>query len=125
MLKTLKAIFSTPSTVTEVAKAVNEGVDKAWWTKQERSEWFLKYLDATQPMNLSRRLIAMTISTVWAISSVVLLILTILAGILESDVVAQTALFVNDYINTVVNTPFMITISFYFASRFEIFNKGK
>ena len=123
MFKTLKAIFSTPSTVTEVAKAVENGVDKAWWTKQERSEWFLKYLEATQPMNLSRRLIAMAISGVWVLSTTVLLVLTILAGIFESDVIAQTAIFVNDYMQQVVNTPFMITIGFYFASRFEPLKK--
>ena len=86
MFKALKAIFNTPAQATKVADAVINGTDAAWFTKEEQSEWFLRYLEATQPQNLSRRIIAIAITAVWVVSAITLLLLTLvgLAPIAEA-----------------------------------------
>lgn len=115
MFKALKAIFSTPAEATKVADAVIKGVDAAWFTKEEQAAWFIKYLDATQPMNLSRRVIAIAITGVWVVSALTLLFITLLASVLESLVLAQTARAVFEYMDAIINTPFVVVIGFYFA----------
>ena len=111
----LKAIFATPGTVGKVADAVTKGTDAAFFTKEEQSEWFLRYLDSTQPMNLARRFVALSITAVWLLSAITLLFVTIAASIAESLVLAKTAEALFGYMDNIVNTPFMVVIGFYFA----------
>ena len=115
MFKALKAIFATPATASKVADAVIKGTDAAWFTKEEQSEWFLRYLESTQPMNLSRRIIAIAISGLWVCSSLLLLSLVMLGAIFESPVIGFAGEAVYEFMNNVVNTPFMLIIGFYFA----------
>ena len=107
MFKTLKAIFNTPTEAGKVADAVIKGADAAWFTKEEQSAWFLRYLEATLPMNVSRRIIAVTITAIWAISALTLLGLTLAGADVAQDVSA--------YMSTAVNAPFSIIVGFYFA----------
>jgi len=115
MFKALKAIFSTPAQATKVADAVIKGADAAWFTAEEQSEWFIRYLEATQPQNLSRRIIAISITAVWVLSALVLLFLTIIAALLESTIVSGAAAAVFKFMDTIINVPFMVVIGFYFA----------
>ena len=108
MFKALKAIFSTPTQATKVADAVIKGADAAWFTEEEQSEWFLRYLEATQPQNLSRRIIAIAVTGVWVISALVLLLVT-LAGL------ATVAEAVLGFMTAVVNPVFYLVVGFYFA----------
>jgi hypothetical protein len=115
MFKALKAIFSTPTDAGSVAGAVASGIDKAFFTDQERGTWTLKYLNATLPMNLSRRIIAMTITGIWALSALTLLLLTVAAGLFESSVFAQTAQGVYQFMRDILNIPFGLTMTLYFG----------
>ncbi len=87
---------------------VLSGIDKAFFTKEEKSEYFLKYLAATQPQNLARRLIAVLVVALWA--------LLILIGIVAHYFNEKYADFIFDLLRDVVNTPFTIIIGFYFAA---------
>jgi hypothetical protein len=104
----LKAIFATPTSAAKVADAVIKGTDAAWFTKQEQSEWFLRYLEATQPQNLSRRIIAISVTGVWLLSAVVLLALTLFGA-------APVAEAVFAFMSTIVNPVFYTVVGFYFA----------
>lgn len=110
MFKTLKAIFSTPAEASKVADAVIKGADAAWFTKEEQSEWFLRYLEATQPQNLSRRFIAIAVTLVWVVSSITLLLLTLTNF-------EGTAVKVFEFMSVVVNPVFYTVVGFYFAHR--------
>lgn len=115
MRKLLAAIFgSTKNTETIVEGAVN-GLDALVFTDEEKAEvnaklgdWFLRYLQATQPQNLSRRLIAVIVVALWA-----LLILVAVAAYQFSPAFSQ---FIFDTLSENVNTPFSIIIGFYFAT---------
>ena len=107
MFKIFKSILNTPTEASKVADAVIKGTDAAWFTKEEQSEWFLRYLESTQPMNLSRRIIAIAATGIWSISAIVLLVLILGA--------TDTSKAVFDFMSSVVNPVFMLIIGFYFA----------
>lgn len=114
MKQILGAIFgSSKNTETIVDGAVN-GLDKMFFTAEEKSEanaklgeWYLKYLEATQPQNLARRFIALIVVLLWA--------LLILAGVVTHYFSESYSVYIFDTLRDVVNSPFMIIIGFYFA----------
>ena len=108
VFKTIKAILSTPVQAAKVADAVIKGTDAAWFTKEEQSEWFLRYLEATQPQNLSRRIIAVASTGLWIMSSLTLLALILLQA-------TETAEQVYKFMTGVVNPVFFLIVGFYFA----------
>lgn len=104
MKKILGAIFGS----SDHTATVLSGIDKAFFTKEEKSDYFLKYLAATTPQNLSRRLIAVIVVTLWAL--LILLAVVVYPWMPAwSDRIFYT-------LEDVVNTPFSIIIGFYFAA---------
>ena len=113
MKKILGAIFgSSKNTETVLA-----GIDKAFFTKEEKSDYFLEYLGATQPQNLARRLIAVIVVLLWAA-----LILLAIAVQPWMPSWSDRIFFI---LQDVVNTPFSIIIGFYFAAHLARAWKGK
>lgn len=104
MRKLLATIFGSADHTATVFK----GIDAAWFTAEEKSEFFLKYLAATQPQNLARRLIAFMVVTLWAF------LVLVAVGVYKLD--SAYSVFVFDTLKDNVNTPFSIIIGFYFAS---------
>jgi len=104
MKKLLAKIFGSSDTT----KAIISGIDKAWFTDQEKSDYLLKYLAATQPQNLARRLIAVIVVGLWAV--------LILLGIAVHPWMEAYSDRIFYTLEDVVNTPFSIIIGFYFAA---------
>lgn len=104
MKKLLAAIFGTG----EHTGTVLKGIDAAWFTSEEKSEYFLKYLASTQPQNLARRLIAFIVVLLWAF--------LVLVAVAAYKFDADFSVFVFDTLTKTVNTPFSIIIGFYFAA---------
>ena len=104
MKKILGAIFGSGDNT----KAIISGIDKAWFTDQEKSEYLLKYLAATQPQNMARRLIAFIVVMLWAL-------LILIAALAQPWMPDWTAA-IFEILEDVVNTPFSIIIGFYFAA---------
>ena len=115
MNKILGAIFgSSKNTETLVNSAVS-GADKLFYTKEEKaenavkmSEWFLRYLEASQPQNLARRFIALTVVGLWAV--------LILMGIIVYKIDLAYSEFVFSVLKDIVMNPFLIIMGFYFAA---------
>lgn len=115
MKKILGAIFgSAENTKTVVDGAVN-GLDKLFFTAEEKSEasakvaeWYLRYLAATQPQNLARRLLALIVALLWA--------LLILTGVVAWPLNREFSLFVFSVLTDVVAVPFAGIMAFYFAT---------
>ena len=83
-------------------------LDKAWFTDQEMSSYFIQYLAATQPQNMARRLIAFIVVALWA--------LLVLIAVAVYKIDAGFSGFVFSTLHENVNTPFSIIIGFYFAA---------
>ena len=104
MKKILGAIFGS----SDNTKTVLAGIDKAWFTSEEKSECFLKYLAATQPQNLARRLIAMIVALLWAF------LVLLAVAVYKLDVAFSDFVFLTLKEN--VNTPFSVIMGFYFVT---------
>ena len=115
MRKILGAIFGSSKNTTTIVDGAVAGLDKMFFTKEEKSEanaklgdWYLKYLSATQPQNLARRLIALVVVILWA--SLVLL------GVAVYKFDSGFSMFIFDTLRDLVNEPFMIIMGFYFLA---------
>ncbi len=114
MKKILGAIFGSSKNT----EAVFSGIDKAFFTKEEKADYFLKYLGATQPQNMARRFIAIIVVFLWAL-------LVLLAVVVHPWMPAWSDI-IFSILEDVVNTPFSIIIVFYFAAHLaRAWNKGK
>ncbi|MCO1336875.1 hypothetical protein MO867_21335 [Microbulbifer sp. OS29] len=103
----VKGLFAGPESAGKVLDATVNTVDAVWFTSEEKSRWYLKYLEATQPQNRARRLIAFLVTLVWA-----LLVLFIAAAMaLKAPFVADLKGLLVD----VVVQPYSIIIGFYFV----------
>ncbi len=109
----LSRIFGTAENADKLVNGAVKGLDAIVFTEEERSvansklnDWYLKYLQATQPQNLARRIIAIAVTAMWAL-------LTLLGTALYF-INPEWSEFVFRVLSEVVNMPFMIIIGFYF-----------
>lgn len=115
MRKLLGAIFGSPKTAQELVKGAVLGIDKLVFTKEEKAEasaalgeWWIRYLAATAPQSLARRLIALVVVLLWA--------LLILLGIALWKVDPAYSAFIFSTLDNIVNAPFLMIMAFYFAA---------
>lgn len=115
MRKLLGAIFGSSETSQELVKGAVLGIDKMIFTAEEKAEasqqlaaWWLKYLAATQPQNLARRLIALVIVLLWA--------LLVVVGVAVWKVDPAYSGFIFSTLDNIVNDPFLMIMGFYFAA---------
>ena len=111
-------------------KAVDGAVsllDNAFYTEEERGQVALKMLEfridfakATQHMSISRRIITIVVTAMWALVVLILLALGIAFG---KD--AASVKFVFETMKDIVNPPFMIIVGFYFLSQVVSKARGK
>jgi len=101
-------------TAKQVVGSVIDAGDALFYTDEEKAknyasyrEWYLKYLEATQPQNISRRMIAVVVVMLWA-----LLIIT--SVIAEAFHVSHLSEFIFKTMKENVNTPFITVLGFYF-----------
>ena len=114
MIKVLKSIFTSPDSL----KTVAAGIDKAWLTPEEQQDYFLKYLEATLPMNKSRRWIAISITFAWLAVLCVVVLLTIIGGVSGYQPALDTAATSYTLLQNVLSPIFGLVVAFYFGSRF-------
>ena len=110
-----KRIFGTPKDVTKILDGAIAGLDALVYTEEEKSranlkisEWYLKYLAATQGQNLARRFIALMVVGLW--------VLLIISGIIIRAFSVDFSDFIFSILVDVVAVPFGIIIGFYFLA---------
>lgn len=122
----LSRIFSNPEDGSKIVDGAISTLDNAFFTKQERSDasqkvsdWYLKYLAATDGQSLSRRFIAITVVLLWAL----LIVLGVFSYILivwltPSNAEPTFAIpeFIFKVLQDVVMVPFSIIVGFYFLT---------
>lgn len=113
----LKRLFSSPDVIEKTVDGIYSGVDKVFFTQEERSEATQKAQEIYQamwmaavPSALSRRIIACSVTFVW----VILVLLMVALGIFDNMASAE---FTFEVMKSIVATPFGIIIGFYFLSQ--------
>ena len=121
MWSILGRIFATPNAIEKTMDAVIASGDKIFYTKEEKAEnqqkldeWFLRYLEATQPQALSRRLLAISIAFIW----VILVLVAVGFGIFDDRGEGTTSAYIFTLMNDVVNQPFTAIVIFYFGGHY-------
>ena len=111
----LSKVFGSSKNAETLVDGAVKGFDKIFFTKEEKSEanqkladWYIKYLAATQPQGLARRLLAMIVALLWA--------LLIVFGIAIRWVSYELSDFVFKVLDELVNAPFMMIMGFYFLA---------
>ena len=111
----LKRIFARPDDATKIIDGAVSGLDKIFFTKEERadaneklSEWYLRYLAATEGQNLARRFIAIMVVALW--------IALIITGVCVRYFSVEYSEFIFRILVEVVMQPFSIIIAFYFLT---------
>jgi len=121
----LKRIFGRPEDASKIIDGATAGLDKIFFTKEERadanqklSDWYLKYLAATEGQNLARRFIALLVVGLWVV--------LILFGVVVRYFSVDYSEFVFTVLVEVVMQPFSIIIAFYFLTHtVRTYMKGK
>ena len=111
----LANIFGDKDIANKAVDGAIGGLDKMFFTQEEKaeanqklSEWYLKYLEATQPQNLARRFIALIVVGLWA--------LLILIGVAVKYWSDEFAEFVFRVLAEIVMNPFLMIMGFYFLT---------
>ena len=111
----LNAIFGSSKNTETIVNGASAGLDKLFFTAEEKADtnakvadWFLRYLEATNPQNLARRFIAFAVVALWCF--------LILLGVVAWQWNTSYADFVFATLTDIVAVPFGIIIGFYFAA---------
>ncbi|MCP4476897.1 MAG: hypothetical protein GY818_02255 [Planctomycetaceae bacterium] len=111
----------------ETAKTVVDSVvdagDALFYTDEEKArdytsyrEWYLKYLEASQPQNVSRRIIAVIVTALWS--------LAIVAGVVAQGFgFSDFSTYIFNMLSENINTPFSVIVGFYFLKHIVSANK--
>ena len=111
----LGRIFGSRKDVSRVVDGAVNGLDAIVFTEEERShanaelrDWYIKYLEATQPQNLARRLIAIMVTAMW--------MWLIVLAVLVYPIRESYSAFVFEVMRDLVVIPFGAIITFYFTT---------
>lgn len=126
MKKIFGAIFGSSKNTETIVDGAVSGLDKLFYTDEEKAdarkdmrEWWLKYLTATQPQNVSRRFIAIVVTLLWAFLVLLGIAAYMVAYLLTpegAEVNAQMSQFIFSVLTDVVMVPFAGIMAFYFAA---------
>jgi len=110
-----KSLLSSPKIIDAGIKAA----DAVFYTPEEKErdsqanqELMLKFIEASMPMNVARRFIAIAVTVMWVVCGLTEGVMILL----ESEKIAEFHAFTTVY----VMPPFTITIGFYFWKRMKI-----
>jgi len=113
MIGFIKGLLTNDGIISGATKAA----DAVVFTQEERAEFMLKYLEATKPMAVARRFIALAVTFLWCLGVMIYAILLFF----ESHMLDPWGRFMDD----TINQPFSIIMGFYFLAHVISKNQKK
>lgn len=119
------ALFSSQTVVEKATDGLYNGIDKAFYTaeekegdQQKRIDMFMKLLPLTQDASPARRYIAMIIMLFWLIIGIDVLVLINLSLIFttQTEMFKEAIKAIIEFANSYVLTPTSIVLGFYFLT---------
>lgn len=125
-------LFGSSKAVDAVIDGVSNGIDKIWYTDEEKADnaiesrkqanaMIIKWMESTQGQNLARRLIALTVTSVWVLQYFAMMVLSTAAvwtndsGAVTSEKLQASAAVIGTYAES-MNGAMMLILGFYFAA---------
>ena len=124
---TIGRIFGSDKALTSMVDHVSSGLDKLIYTNEEKAEdaskattearlMIVKWMDSTKGQNLARRLIALSIVSVWLFQFLSMNILSVAAVWADSpEKLIESAKVIGTFAKT-LNSPIMLILAFYFSA---------
>lgn len=107
MIGWVKSLLSSDKIIDSASK----GIDAAFLTSEEKTEYFLKFIEASMPMNIARRFIAMAVTIFWLFCGFLVVALILLDSSKLKEIV--------EFASVYVMPPFTVLVSFYFFKRLK------
>lgn len=120
-------LFGSDKALSGIVDGVSNGLDKLFYTDEEKAEdeakdraaargMVIKWMQATQGQNLARRLLALLITFTWLIQYIIVAALNVAAIWLdETEKLQQSASLIADSASSMVGAV-MLILGFYFAA---------
>jgi len=114
MIALLSKLFAFDSVVNTGTKIIDKiaGTD---WTSKEKADWLLKYQEATRHQSPARRFIAISITVVYCLMLIVMVVSYIIGNIFSQPEVLMIAKDMKMVMKDSVSEPMNLVIGFYFA----------
>jgi hypothetical protein len=109
MMKLLSKLFGSDKIIDHAAN----GIDKIWFTKEEKAENWINTLKAYEPFKLAQRLIALLVTTVYLFVWIVSVTMFVCSFWFEGTLEISKELAVLN--NETLGLSFALIIGFYFA----------
>lgn len=129
MMSLWRKIFNSPTAISETAKAVANGLDALVYTSEEKANdahaakaaaqmSLVRWLDASKGSRVARRLIAITVTTMWSITFTLQLLLGVLMPWFSTETSAKinASLIAIGNADSPIGGEMLIVLSFYFAA---------
>lgn len=114
----LARIFGSSSVIKQAADGIYNGVDKAWYTDEEKSAGFLDLLKSYEPFKLTQRLLAISVTVpfvfIWVICSLMLTASGFMSGA-DAKALEETARTLGEINQNTLGTPVALVLAFYFG----------
>jgi hypothetical protein len=123
----LGKVFGTDKAAASLINTVSSGLDKLVYTSEEKAEdqakaiteartMLVNWMDATKGQNLARRLIALSIVSIWLFQYIACMFLNVVAiWVANSDKLIESANIIGGYAEK-MNGAVMLILGFYFAA---------
>lgn len=116
-------LFGGTDAANKTISSISSGIDKLVYTPEEKADasregvkLWIEYQKATQPQNLSRRLIALVIVAVWALTVIAAGILGVTSAF-DNPNAGTAASFLLDLLFKAIMPSVVVIVSFYFYKR--------
>lgn len=122
----LSSLFSSTETVKDVTNGVINGIDKAWYTDEERAEGFNTLLKLYEPFKIAQRYLALILSIPFVVVWLLVALMLVIGGLVPPGEVVQGSITYSQHIvesakalgqlnNETLGLPVSLVLSFYFA----------
>ena len=106
MFGMIKSLFSSGNSIGKIVKGGVQLADDYILTKEEDADLFLKYIEATLPSNVARRILAIAVTAVWVETVQVMIVLAVVDAVRETNYSAgfvDPVLYVSGVFGTVLS----------------------
>lgn len=111
-------LFGSTDVIKQAADGIYNGVDKAWYTDEEKAEGFMSLLRAYEPFKLSQRLLMMIVCipfvSMLTLCGIMMVASPFIGGALGKEV-EESARAVIELLGGTLGTPAAIIVGFYFG----------
>lgn len=111
-------LFGSTDVIKQAADGIYNGVDKAWYTDEEKAEGFLSLLKAYEPFKLAQRLLALTVAIPYVVTWLMSAIMIVVSAFVDASYgkqIEEGARLLGELNNDTLGTPVALVLGFYFG----------